>query len=56
MDVPTTVNPDLGCRHLPHDQRWPHLKDIIVDLFMHKGLSLQQLAETMKLDYGFDAQ
>jgi hypothetical protein len=47
---------DPGFRHLPHDKRWPHLKDIIVKLYMEQRLTLKSLAETMKTDYGFDAQ
>ncbi|KAK0703705.1 hypothetical protein B0T26DRAFT_509317 [Lasiosphaeria miniovina] len=46
--------PQIGS--IPHDQRWPLLKDTIVHLFMEENLTLPQLAAKMKQDHRFDAQ
>ncbi|KAK3362176.1 hypothetical protein B0T24DRAFT_690906 [Lasiosphaeria ovina] len=47
-------NPQIGS--IPHDQRWPLLKDTIIHLFMEENLTIPQLAAKMKQDHGFDAQ
>lgn len=41
---------------VPYEQRWQHLKDVIVKYFMVKNLTLPKLAETMRREYEFDAQ
>ncbi|KLU89869.1 hypothetical protein MAPG_08839 [Magnaporthiopsis poae ATCC 64411] len=43
-------------RSIPHDKRWPLLKDIIVDLFIGQDMKIADVAKHMKEVYGFDAQ
>ncbi|KAL8366442.1 hypothetical protein RB595_004972 [Gaeumannomyces hyphopodioides] len=53
MDEPPDPAMD---RSIPHDKRWPLLKDTIVDLFIRRDLKIADVAKHMKEVYGFDAQ
>lgn len=48
-------NPAMD-RTIPHDKRWPLLKDTIVDLFIGQDMKIADVAKHMKEMYGFDAQ
>lgn len=48
-------HPGMDCS-IPYDKRWPLLQEVIIDLFINKEMSLQNLAKHMKDVYGFDAQ
>ncbi|KAL5884322.1 hypothetical protein ACKVWC_003289 [Pyricularia oryzae] len=43
-------------RSIPHDDRWPLLKEVIIDLYINKGMTIPEMANHMKLVYDFDAQ
>ncbi|KAI6297578.1 hypothetical protein MCOR11_000458 [Pyricularia oryzae] len=43
-------------RSIPHDDRWPLLKEVIIDLYINKGMSIPKMANHMKDVYDFDAQ
>ncbi|KAL8396378.1 hypothetical protein RB594_004616 [Gaeumannomyces avenae] len=54
MDEPP--DPATMDRSIPHDKRWPLLKDIIINLFIGRDLKIADVAKHMKEVYGFDAQ
>ncbi|KAL8336583.1 hypothetical protein RB601_000414 [Gaeumannomyces tritici] len=54
MDEPP--DPATMDRSIPHDKRWPLLKDIIINLFIGRDLKIADVAKHMKEMYGFDAQ
>ncbi|KAL8281624.1 hypothetical protein RB600_005179 [Gaeumannomyces tritici] len=54
MDEPP--DPATMDRSIPHDKRWPLLKDIIISLFIGRDFKIADVAKHMKEVYGFDAQ
>jgi hypothetical protein len=64
MDDITELFPpsnDAKCLDVPYEQRWEHLKPVIVKLYMGKygpngkSMTTPQVADFMKVQYSFHA-
>ena len=56
MDGSENEAPDPTFSHVPYEQRWEYLKDVIVSLYIGEKMTVQRVADKMATDYKFFAQ